>query len=108
MRRGKIPVAKIPDPNEIEDKSMLYHAYFHDVFNHLFLWIALPNFLHSIVAERAGMFIDRFALMKKEFIDNNDQECSFFIDLLKFIAATKFDVAMGSNNNFLPPVRLCF
>lgn len=35
LSEKKIPVAKIPHPNEVENTSMLYHAYFHDIFNHL-------------------------------------------------------------------------
>jgi hypothetical protein len=101
LRSKKIPVAKIPDPNEVNDISMLYHAYFHDVFNHLFLWIALPDSLREIIAKRAEVFINKFAAMRQDFLDNNDQEGAFFIDLLKFIAAAKFDTAMGSSNNSL-------
>jgi len=95
----KIPLAKIATHDDCEDESMLYHAYFHDLFNHVFLWVALPDHLKTVVAKRAALFIETFASLESAFF--SDPDALEFIKFLKFIAAAEFDSHMGTSNNDL-------
>lgn len=101
LGKKKIPLSEIPAPHEVDDISMRYHAYFHDLFNHFIFWIALPLQIKELIATRANLFIERFGELAKQFISEDEKDCTSFIRVLMFVAALRFDASMGTSNNYL-------
>jgi hypothetical protein len=97
--QGKIPLAEIALETEALHKNMLYQSYFHDVFNHLFLWIALPEENKKLIVDRAKVFIDLFANLEKKL--EHSKIALHYIELAKFLVAAKLDVYMGTLNNII-------
>jgi hypothetical protein len=99
LAKGKIPIAKIPKENEVKDTSLLYHNYFHDLFNHMFIWMSFPNSLRFIIQHRTKKFIKLLAKLEKKF-EKSPKQLSL-LRLMKFYFASNFDTSMGSLNNNL-------
>jgi len=89
LAQGKIPVGGISKGN--------YRVYFHDLFNHVPLWVFFPEALRNEISRRAQKLLDTFDLLSKSHSDSKPH--LHWIRILKNTAGQLFDVEMGSLNS---------
>lgn len=97
ISKKKHPLGDIIKVCDAKDKNMIYHTYFHDLFNHAFGWIALPKEVKDLIAKRMEIIVHVFSELEKEFA--NEPLGLHLIELLRFDAAINFDSHMGSFTN---------
>lgn len=99
ISKKKHPLGDITKECDAKDKNMLYHTYFHDLFNHAFGWVALPKEVKDLIAKRMEIIVHVFSELEKDFA--NEPLGLHLIELLRFDAAINFDSHMGSFTNLL-------
>lgn len=97
LAKGKIPVSDIPDENEVANISLLYHEYFHDLFNHIPIWTAFPDYLRHMFSMRMTKLLQVFYVALDRHQKN--PHVADYIQLAKYFAAENIDASMGILSN---------
>ncbi len=97
IAQGKLPIAGIADESPAGDLALKYQYYFHDLFNHAFIWIFMPQSVRELIINRAGRIVDLGHSIDSQLTRDN----LLFWQLIKLRTSALFDSAMASLNNRL-------